>query len=74
MNYALFQYMVYEAGGGIHDLEMIGTFEACIHRAETSHPPRQSAHIAELPSLRIVRQGKWGFDETNKPVFRWYEP
>ena len=56
MKFALFLYDPYEAGGGLNDLEFVGTMDDCVALAEKEDSYR-AAHIAEVETLRVVKTG-----------------
>jgi hypothetical protein len=62
--YLLFMFEDHEARGGIGDLVLnVSTLEACMARAESEveHHERV-AQIVEVPSLRLIKTGKWTYE------------
>lgn len=65
MQHALFMFDMYYPSGGVDDLVMVGTLDECIQRAE-AQKEFDIVQIAELPSLKVVRTGRW---EREPPTF-----
>lgn len=60
--YALFMYVPGEAAGGLHDLALVGSLEACVAAAEAHRDKSYVADIADLSTMEIVRSGEWRWE------------